>query len=90
MTNTANVDSSQTNNPAFYNWNVIFVNYCDGFAYQGTSQRAVDENITLYFRGKENMLALFDHLIKNKGLSSANRIVLSGSSAGGIGALNWS
>ncbi|KAL4435329.1 hypothetical protein ABPG74_022812 [Tetrahymena malaccensis] len=90
MTNSANLDLSIPNNPAFYNWNVIFVNYCDGFAYQGNSQKELNQNTTLYFRGKENMIALFDYLQKNMEITNANRVVLSGSSAGGIGATNWS
>ncbi|KAL4483962.1 hypothetical protein ABPG72_013968 [Tetrahymena utriculariae] len=90
MTNSANLDQSITNNPAFYNWNVIFVYYCDGFAYQGNSQKQLNSNTTLYFRGKENMISLFDYLQKNMDIKNANRIVLSGSSAGGIGATNWS
>lgn len=76
-------------NPAFYSWNLIYMKYCDGLTYQGNSKRTVSGTV-LYFRGKQNMLALFNDLRDNRGLSKASKVVLSGSSAGGVAANNYS
>ncbi|XP_077978572.1 uncharacterized protein LOC144434009 [Glandiceps talaboti] len=72
-------------NPDFYNWNVAYFAYCDGASFAGNADFAVDyEGNKLYFRGKRVLDLLLDYLIEQKGLAKADRIILSGVSAGGL------
>jgi len=64
--------------------------YCDGTFHEGTRKAGIDyKNTTLYFRGSNNTLTHFDYLNKTYGLFNANKIIISGVSAGGIATFIW-
>jgi hypothetical protein len=45
-------------NPKFWDWNRIFVKYCDGTGHQGYAKNPVNYNGTdIYFRGYNNTVA---------------------------------
>ena len=77
-------------NPRFWNWTKVFVPYCDGSLHQGSRKEGIDWNdTTLYFRGSNNTLQHFDYLHQKYGLFDADRIIVTGTSAGGIAAFLW-
>ncbi|KAK4338835.1 hypothetical protein RND71_040297 [Anisodus tanguticus] len=76
---------NQSSNPDFYNWNKVFVRYCDGGAFTGDADR-VDSTTGLYFRGARIFEAVMEDLL-GKGLKNARNAILSGSSAGGYPAM---
>jgi hypothetical protein len=85
-------------NPRFCHAGKIFVPYCSGDVYSGTRTNATAETFGLYFAGHLNVVAVFDELASalgrayGGGESNGVEVVLSGGSAGGIGALthaNW-
>ena len=77
-------------NPLTYNWNKVWVGYCDGGSFLGD----VDEPVKfdspffkkglLYFRGKAILEAVYDSLLRTQGLDKATDVIVSGSSAGGL------
>lgn len=69
-------------NPDFYNWNRVWVNYCDGSSFTGDAEH-VDPEKKLYFRGARIFKAVLDDLWC-KGMQYAENAILSGSSAGGL------
>uniref|UniRef100_M1BVB3 Pectin acetylesterase n=1 Tax=Solanum tuberosum TaxID=4113 RepID=M1BVB3_SOLTU len=66
----------------FYNWNRVWVNYCDGSSFTGDVED-VDPGNKLYFRGARILKAVLQDL-SLKGLQNAKNAILSGSSAGGL------
>lgn len=79
------LDDSQINNPLMYNWNTIWMIYCDGSSFTGnnfTIYRYGEQN--LYFRGHQNLKEGMLALQTEYGLDKASDIVLSGCSAGGL------
>jgi len=71
-------------NPFFANWNMVWINYCDGSSFTGNNNNVLNYNgQNLYFRGFRNLAAVLDDL-NNKGLTSATEAVLTGTSAGGL------
>ncbi|KAH7435262.1 hypothetical protein KP509_06G056400 [Ceratopteris richardii] len=81
------LSNSMAYNPDFYNWNRVYVRYCDGGAFSGDVETGVQvtnggKTSTLYFRGRMVWEAIIDDLL-SKGMSSADRAILSGDSAGG-------
>ncbi|XP_078571468.1 uncharacterized protein LOC144859073 [Branchiostoma floridae x Branchiostoma japonicum] len=78
------LSNSPSVNPDFYNWNVAMLKYCDGASFAGNrTDVVVHEGKQLYFRGRRVLQALLDHLLAH-GLDQANRVILSGVSAGGV------
>eukprot|EP01084_Bolivina_argentea_P226257 382200_1 len=76
---------NETLNPTMYNWNHIYVEYCDGGSFSGNRKDAIIGNEgPLYFRGKRILDAVLDSLNKHNNLNSATDIVISGGSAGGL------
>ncbi|XP_055823411.1 pectin acetylesterase 8-like [Solanum dulcamara] len=69
-------------NPDFYNWNRVWVNYCDGASFTGDVEH-VDLEKKLYFRGARIFKAVMDDLW-SKGMQNAKNAILSGTSAGGL------
>ncbi|XP_070027696.1 pectin acetylesterase 7-like isoform X2 [Nicotiana sylvestris] len=65
----------------FYNWNKVFVRYCDGGAFTGDVEY-VDHVTNLHFRGARIFEAVMEDLLA-KGLKNAKNAILAGSSAGG-------
>lgn len=88
------LSSSETENPVFYNYIHVVVPYCSSDLWLGEStslnrpfdfkDNPSEDNFS--FRGKRIFRSVFSDLKSN--LTSADEIVVSGSSAGGIGVLN--
>ncbi|KAI3468489.1 hypothetical protein Pfo_025152 [Paulownia fortunei] len=70
---------NQTYNPDFYNWNRVYLVYCDGSSFMGD----VEVKTNLTFRGARVFNAIIEDLLA-KGMANANNVVLTGSSAGGL------
>lgn len=74
-------------NPDFYNWNFVFVCYCDGGSFTGYRPKPlIVNNKRLYFRGRRILDAVLDDLIR-RGIDRATDIILSGQSAGALSAI---
>lgn len=74
----------ETVNGQFYNWNVIYLGYCDGGSFAGYREFPIEVGGSkLYFRGKAILKALIEHLMQN-GMSTATDVMLTGCSAGGL------
>ncbi|KAG9441247.1 hypothetical protein H6P81_017101 [Aristolochia fimbriata] len=70
-------------NPAdFYNWNRVKVLYCDGASFGGDVMYT-NGTTTIHFRGKRIWDAVVHDLL-SKGLNVAKKVLLSGTSAGGL------
>ena len=70
-------------NPEFFDWNTVYVWYCDGGSYLGNANSVETyANQTMYFRGRRILETVVRTLNERHGMSSATDIVLSGSSAG--------
>ena len=73
--------------PDFYNWNAVFVIYCDGSSFTGMREEPVYfEDKPVYFRGKAVLEAIIQDLL-SRGIRNASDVLLSGSSAGGLAVL---
>ncbi|CAH9063816.1 unnamed protein product [Cuscuta epithymum] len=70
-------------NPGFYDWNRVFVRYCDASSWTSNSQALTANGTKLYFRGKRIFKAVMKELL-HKGMRSAKNALLVGSSAGGV------
>lgn len=77
-------------NPVTYNWNKVYVGYCDGSSFSGDviAPQLVTlkngSNHTLYYRGKFIRDALYETLLTEYGMNNATEIMLSGGSAGAL------
>ncbi|XP_072956890.1 pectin acetylesterase 9-like [Typha angustifolia] len=69
-------------NPDFYDWNRVKLRYCDGASFAGDSVYGRGDTL-LYFRGKRIWDAIISDLLP-KGLIQAEKVLLSGCSAGGL------
>ncbi|CAA0814921.1 Pectin acetylesterase 8, partial [Striga hermonthica] len=75
----------QTTNPDFYNWNKVYLRYCDVSSFIG-DVKAVDPATNLHYRGS----TIFGEIVKElltKGLQNAQNVILAGNSAGGLAAI---
>uniref|UniRef100_A0A166G385 Pectin acetylesterase n=1 Tax=Daucus carota subsp. sativus TaxID=79200 RepID=A0A166G385_DAUCS len=70
-------------NPYFYNWNRVFVKYCDGASFTGNS---IDPVNKLHYKGEKIFSAIVKDLL-GKGMSNATKALISGCSAGGLSAI---
>ncbi len=78
-------------NPNFYNWNKIYVKYCDGALYIATKEDPVIyNNKTMFIRGEDNVKSVLEYLQKETSFTKAENVLVSGSSAGGIASGIWS
>ena len=81
------MDPTPAVNPMMYNWNIAYVQYCDGGSYSGNNDTtATVQGRQLFFRGKRIREAVYDSLSKIHGLGEATDVVISGCSAGGLAA----
>lgn len=74
-------------NPDFYDWNLVWIVYCDGASFTGDRADPVvvgGENI--FFRGKRVLDAVITDLL-GRGVLNAEGIILTGSSAGSMTAM---
>ncbi|CAH9064104.1 unnamed protein product [Cuscuta epithymum] len=67
----------------FYDWNRVFVRYCDASSWTSNSQALTANGTKLYFKGKRIFRAVMKELL-HKGMKSAKSALLAGSSAGGV------
>lgn len=61
-------------NPYFYNWNRVYLRYCDGSSFTGDKQE-VDPEYRIYYRGGRIFDAIMDELLK-MGMNNATSGVL--------------
>ncbi|XP_041354310.1 pectin acetylesterase 5-like [Gigantopelta aegis] len=82
------LSSNKGTNPDFYTWNVAQLVYCDGGSFAGNrSDAPMYLGRKLYMRGAVILETLIDYLLRHTNLSTAQQVILVGSSAGGLGAL---
>lgn len=75
----------QSENPLMYNWNKVFMRYCDGGSFSGNNDTIAEyQGVTLYWRGKRIREAIAADLMANRGLDKATDVMVSGCSAGGL------
>ncbi|KAF2303129.1 hypothetical protein GH714_014036 [Hevea brasiliensis] len=73
-------------NPDFFNWNKVYIRYCDGASFAGHTESELKNVTNLYFSGQLIWESVMDELL-SIGLSNANQALLSGCSAGGLATL---
>lgn len=77
--------SIEEKNPDFYNWNSIYIKYCDGASFSGHLENPVIvKGKKLYFRGYRILNAIVNDLMTNKGMKTAKKVLIGGCSAGGL------
>ena len=84
------LSTNRTQNPQFFDWNLVFLTYCSGDAWGGTttSNRTYAAlGFPYYFAGYNITLAAINDLIATQGLAGATDVVVSGVSSGGIGTI---
>lgn len=81
------ISQDQKDNPEFYNANIIEVPYCGGDLHSGTRKTQDWTSYGLYFSGHLTIEAVFAHLLNTTALSNASSVILTGTSAGGLGAI---
>ncbi|KAI3690369.1 hypothetical protein L2E82_48393 [Cichorium intybus] len=79
------LSNKQELNPHFYNWNRVFMRYCDGSSFTGDVEE-VDPATNLHFRGARVFNVIVEELM-SLGMSSAQNALLSGCSAGGLASI---
>ncbi|CAO2167333.1 unnamed protein product [Urochloa humidicola] len=79
-------NDQQPQNPDFYNWNKVFVRYCDGASFSGNAEGEAKDGTKMYFRGLRIWEAVVDELM-GKGMDTAKQALLTGCSAGGLATL---
>jgi hypothetical protein len=80
-------------NPQMYNWNSVYLRYCDGASFSGNNATvSIIKDKAIYYRGFRILEAIFSDLFTNRGLNKATDVVVSGCSAGGLATylhLDW-
>lgn len=72
-------------NPLTWNWNKVFVPYCDGASFSGDVDEPVNfQGMDLHFKGYKILQAVYSHLLAYRDLDKASDVIISGSSAGGL------
>jgi len=65
--------------------------YCDGAQHQGYVNDPISfKDAKLYFRGAANTRSHFKWLLNNYKINQAEKVLLTGASAGGIATFTWS
>lgn len=54
----------------FYNWNKVYVRYCDGASFSRDTEAQAQDGTTLYFRGLRIFEAVIDELMEKRYLIS--------------------
>ncbi|XP_047963818.1 pectin acetylesterase 8-like [Salvia hispanica] len=73
-------------NPDFYNWNKVYIRYCDGASFMADVE-TVNPETKLHLRGRRIFASVLEELITTKGMSNAENALLVGNSAGGLAAI---
>jgi len=85
-TDNDNILSANSTLNAFSSFTAVFVPYCSGDVHLGQRTAVVDPvNFPFYFSGHLTVQATINHLKSTYALDRAKELLLSGSSAGGIG-----
>jgi hypothetical protein len=75
-------------NPVMFNWNKIYVGYCDGASLSGTVEEPIinpkDPSKKLHFKGYFILEAMYDTFLRTLKMDAASEIVVGGTSAGGL------
>uniref|UniRef100_A0A251V9M0 Pectin acetylesterase n=1 Tax=Helianthus annuus TaxID=4232 RepID=A0A251V9M0_HELAN len=79
------MSNQQDQNPNLYNWNRVYMRYCDGASFTGDVEE-VDHDNNLYFRGARVFDAIVEELM-SIGMKDAQNVLLSGCSAGGLASI---
>ena len=78
-------DTDSKVNPMMYNWNHVFMRYCDGGSFSGNNETTQEYNgTTLHWRGSRIRESFQEDLFAKRGLDTATDVVISGCSAGGL------
>eukprot|EP01006_Ploeotia_vitrea_P035906 TRINITY_DN65948_c7_g2_i1.p1 TRINITY_DN65948_c7_g2~~TRINITY_DN65948_c7_g2_i1.p1 ORF type:complete len:391 (-),score=39.45 TRINITY_DN65948_c7_g2_i1:135-1181(-) len=76
---------NKADNPLMWNWNKIWIPYCDGGSFSGFNfSTTMYKGKALHFRGHANVMAVIDD-VREK-MKHATNVVIGGSSAGGLAA----
>ena len=75
-------------NPNFYDWNKVYIKYCDGAFHTGHAD-VFYNGTTLYFRGEISTKLIIGDVLKKANLNKDSTVILSGMSAGGVAAMYW-
>eukprot|EP01087_Luapelamoeba_hula_P002282 TRINITY_DN1197_c1_g1_i3.p1 TRINITY_DN1197_c1_g1~~TRINITY_DN1197_c1_g1_i3.p1 ORF type:complete len:440 (+),score=57.45 TRINITY_DN1197_c1_g1_i3:168-1487(+) len=83
--------SDETVNPMMYNWNRVYIKYCDGASYSGNAQYRYQDNIAqltsdIHMKGFPILTAVKNSLVQ-KGFKNASAVLIGGCSAGGLAVL---
>ena len=81
------LSTTRNENKLFYNYSRVLIPYCSSDAWLGTQNRASSSVEQFVFSGKIIFQSTIYELL-DQGLSRAREVVLVGSSAGGVGAIN--
>jgi len=74
-----------TENPLMYNWNMVYLQYCDGGSFAGDNEiPAVVSGQNVYFRGFRNLVAYLEDLVTKHNLLKGTDVVIGGCSASGL------
>lgn len=74
----------------YYNWNRIFVIYCDGSGHQGYIDKPLNiYGKDIYFHGYNNTMAGLNWVMSKHQKNSLESFVLYGFSAGGLAVFTW-
>ena len=75
-------------NPDFFDWNLVWVVYCDGASFTGDREKPmVVDGQLVYMRGKRILNAIIDDLLHARDFRLAEAVILTGSSAGSMTAM---
>lgn len=82
--------STDPNLSNFAKWTKVLINYCDGSLHQGFNKAVIKyKDAELYFRGAVNTRSHFSYLLAKYNLAAAEKVLLTGSSAGAIATYLW-
>ncbi|KAG8375262.1 hypothetical protein BUALT_Bualt10G0082200 [Buddleja alternifolia] len=76
------LDEDKLYNPDFYNWNKVYIVYCDGSSFMSDIEE-IDPETNVTYRGARIFNAVMEDLLA-KGMKDAKNAVLAGTSAGGL------
>ena len=79
------LDTDCDTNPDFCQANRVLIPYCTGDTHLGRRHEDLHESFGMYFDGRLNFEAIVNKLIADHGMGNAANILLTGTSAGGIG-----
>ena len=74
----------------FANWTKVIIMYCDGSIHQGHTDEPISyKDSKLYFRGADNSRSHFKWLLEKYSINKAEKVLLTGASAGGFATFFW-